>query len=169
MSNKIPFRTAYDHQHDRNLPFPDYTAPSGSRYKNEYEYEIDSYGRKVLKKTGVTDQYAQIQEELEETKIENILRKAAIGDYSNFRPDGIYADISTMPNNMIEARQAMQQLENTWRKLSSEIKAKYNNNIEEFIAQAGTEAWQRDMGLLKEVEKTIEEIAEVAEEVTQDE
>lgn len=70
---------------------------------------------------------------------------------------------------MIEARQAMQQLENTWAKLSSEIKQKYNNNIEEFIAQAGTEAWQRDMGLLKEVEKTVEEVAEVTKEEKQDE
>lgn len=43
MSSKIPFKTAFEGR-ERHV------APSGSRYKNEYEYEIDSYGRKVLKK-----------------------------------------------------------------------------------------------------------------------
>lgn len=160
--SKIPYRTAYEGR-ERHI------APSGSRYQNEYEYQIDSYGRKVLKKTGETDLYARIQEELEETKIENILRKAAIGDMSNFRPDGIYADLSKMPNNFIEARQAIQNLENEWRKLPMETKNHYNNSIDEFIAQAGTEAWQVDMGLLKKNVEAIEEVAEKVEEVTEGE
>ena len=43
---------------------------------------------------------------------------------------------------------AMNELNNTWRKLPNTIKAKYDMNIDRFMAQAGTEAWLIDMGML---------------------
>lgn len=123
-----------------------------------YEYKIDKFGRKKLEKTGETNLYAKIQESLEETKIENILKRAAIGDMTVFRPDGIYADLTEMPSNLIEARQAMQNLENLWRDLDNEIKRKYHFDVEEFIGASGSDSWLRDMGLLQE--KTPETPAE---------
>ena len=123
---------------------------------DEYEYEVDKYGRKVLVKIREVDQYAIIQESLEETKIENMLARAMGGDPTVFKPDGIYADVSTMPTNMIEARQQIQKLENLWAQVPIDIKAKYNNSVEDFISQAGTENWLKDMNLLPE-EKLIEQ------------
>lgn len=146
MPSKIPFRTAYSGQIKK-------TAPNGNRYQNNYAYEIDNYGRKVLVKTGETDLYAKIQESLEETKIENILQRVAIGDNSVLRPDGIYADVSEVPTNLVEAMQQIQMLNNEWNKLDNETKRKYNFSVEEFVAAAGTEDWQRDMGLLKDETK----------------
>lgn len=143
MANKIPFRTAYSGQIKKHLS-------SGNPIQNEYSYTINSYGRKVLEKSGETDLYAKIQESLEETKIENILKRAAIGDTSVLRPDGIYADLTEMPNNLIEARAAIQNLENTWANLPQEMKAKYNNSVEDFIAASNTKQWAIDMGLIKE-------------------
>lgn len=148
-ASKTAFRTAYNHDHERNVPFPEYATPSGRRMQDEYGYEIDKFGRKVLVKTGETDLYAKIQEELEETKIENILKRVAIGDTSVLRPDGIYADLTEMPGNLLEARQMMQELENTWNGLPNEIKKKYNYDVEQYIAAAGKEDWLRDMGLLE--------------------
>lgn len=124
-----------------------HTEP-GKRMQDEYGYEIDKFGRKVLVKTGETDLFAKIQEDLEECKIENILARVAIGDDSVLRPDGIYADLTELPNNLLEARQMMQELENTWNSLSNEIKKKYNYDVEQYIAAAGKEDWLRDMGLL---------------------
>lgn len=146
MPSKIPFRTAYSGQIRT-------TAPNGCRYQNEYAYEIDNYGRKVLTKTGETDLYAKIQESLEETKIENILQRVAIGDTSVLRPDGIYADVSEVPTNLVESMQQIQMLENEWNKLDNETKRKYNFSVEEFVAAAGKEDWLRDMGLLNEKPK----------------
>lgn len=140
---KASFKTPYG-EHEK------VSAPSGSRIENIYSYVIDSFGRKILKKTGETDIYAKIQESLEETKIENILKRATLGDTSMLRPDGIYADVADMPSNLLEARQAMQKLENTWNSLDNEIKKKYNYNLDEFIGKAGQENWLRDMGLLNE-------------------
>lgn len=148
-TNKTTFKTAYNHDNGHDLPFPPYATPSGKRMQDEYGYEIDKFGRKVLVKTGETDLYAKIQEELEETKIENILKRVAIGDTSVLRPDGIYADLTEMPGSLLEARQMMQELENTWNGLPNEIKKKYNYDVEQYIAAAGKEDWLRDMGLLE--------------------
>lgn len=157
MANKILFRTAYaDH-----IRVP---VESGTRLENEYGYEIDSYGRKVLVKTGETDLYAKIQLSLEETKIENILARCTAGDTSMLRPDGIYADLTEMPNNLIEARQAMQKLENTWNGLGADLKNKYGNSLDTFIAEAGKEGWLRDMGLLPAEAKAVAEAEAVAKE-----
>lgn len=143
MEKAIKFRTAYSGQVVSN-------APTGRPMQDVYEYKIDKYGRKKLEKTGETNLYAKIQESLEETKIENILKRAAIGDMSNFRPDGIYADLTEMPSNLIEARQAMQNLENVWKDLDNEIKRKYHFDVEEFIGASGSDGWLRDMGLLQD-------------------
>lgn len=142
MSKRI-FRSAYDYEATLD------PTPNGSPIENEWGYEINNYGQKVLVKTGETNVYAKIQESLEETKIENILARAAMGDNSVFRPEGIYADLTEMPSNLLEARQAMQKLENTWNELPNEIKQKYNYDVDQFIGQSGSEEWLIDMGLLK--------------------
>lgn len=78
------------------------------------------------------------------------------------RPDGIYADLTSMPSNLLEARQAMQQLENTWNGLDNEIKKKYNYDLDQFIGQSGTDSWLRNMGLLQEDQQSpiVKETAE---------
>ena len=163
MSTKTIFKTPYGERE------PYYTEP-GNGVLETYAYEIDKFGRKVLVKTGEENLYEKIQESLEETKIENILKRASIGDMSNLRPDGIYADLTEMPNNMIEARQAIQKMENVWADLPNEIKAKYNYDVGEFVAASGSEKWLRDLGLLKETnEETITEETKEVKEETQNE
>lgn len=146
MPTKAPFRTAYSGQVRKE-------TETGGPMQNEYGYEVDKFGRKILVKTGETNLYAKIQESLEETKIENIIARVTTGDTSMLRPDGIYADLSEVPNNLIEARQQMQKLENVWGSLPRDIKEKYNFNVEEFIGAAGSDGWLRDMGLLETKEE----------------
>lgn len=146
MQSKQIFKTPYT---GRERQFTE----TGSPIANTYEHKIDEFGRKKLVITGQINVYERIQEQLEETKIENIMARAIAGDTSMLRPDGIYADLTEMPNNLIEARQAIQNLENVWNKLSRDIKEKYNYNVEEFIAKSGTETWLKDMGLYKSESK----------------
>ena len=149
MATKIPFKTAYS---EKERVY----APVGSRTRPIYEYVIDNRGRKKLEITGEENIYEQIQEQLEDCKIENILARVALGDMSNFRPDGIYQDISELPNNLIEARQEMQKVENLWKGLSSEIKAKYNWDVNQYMADIGKEAWLIDSGFIQpKVDETI--------------
>lgn len=137
------FRTAYSTSIRIN-------CPSGSEMQNEYAYEINGKGQKQLVKTGETNRYQKIQEALEETKIENILKRVAAGDTSDFRPEGIYEDVSKIPNNLIEARKEMQKIENLWNRLDNEIKAKYNWSVDEFMAETGKAQWLVDAGFVTE-------------------
>lgn len=139
---KIPkFLTAYGNRKQV------YT-PSGEKMEFTYGYEINKRGQKVLMINGETDVYAKVQEELEDARIENILARVAAGDNTVFRPEGIYADITEAPKNLIEARRMMQALENTWGGLPQELREKYDNDVEVFIGASGSETWLRDMGLI---------------------
>ena len=153
-ANKIPFKTAYGEREHHYIP-------TGNGTEEIWEYEINKYGQKVLVKTGEYSLYNQIQESLEETKIENILKRVAAGDDSVMRPDGIYGDITEAPKNLIEARQQMQKLENLWNGLDNEIKKKYDFDVEKFIGSSGSESWLKDMGLLPVTENESPAAAEV--------
>lgn len=139
MSKEV-FQSAYSSHVQTN-------SPAGEEVEKTYSYVINSKGAKELQATGTRNTREEIQADLEETKIENILARVAIGDMTDFRPDGIYADATQVPNNMIEALNAMNNLANTWKDVPNEIKAKYNNDLNQFIAASGTEAWCIDMGI----------------------
>lgn len=137
------YRTAYSEQKKSH-------TPTGKMLEPTYGYEVNKQGQKILVCTGQTNVWEKIQESLEESKIENILKRVAAGDNSVFRPDAIYQDLTIMPKNLIEAKQMMQQLENTWNGLPTDIKNKYDNDLELFIAKAGSEKWMKDMGIIQE-------------------
>ena len=80
------------------------------------------------------------------------------GDTSGLNANGTYMDTTQIPNNLIEARQAIQNLENVWTELNQELKNKYHNSVEEFVGASGSERWLRDMGLLTDT--PIQEINE---------
>lgn len=141
MQNKLLFKTPYG---ERERAF----IESGTGIENEYSYKVDTYGRKILECTGQKNLYQEIQMSLEETKIENILNRAMAGDTSGLSANGTYMDTTQIPNNLIEARQAIQNLENMWASLSQDIKNKYHNDVEEFVGASGSDGWLRDMGLL---------------------
>lgn len=159
MNKAIPFRTAYSGQ-------VRHTCPVGSKTKKTYAYEINEKGQKELKENGTINVYEEIQAQLEETKIENVLKRVAAGDMSDFRPTGIYQDITEIPNNLIEAKKEMQKLENVWNELDKETKAKYNWSVEEFIGKAGEKSWLEDLGFInKEAdEPTLNNAAQTTEE-----
>ena len=115
---KIPFRTAYGEKKD-------YVTPSGTGIIDEYGYEYTKDNRKELVKTGETDLYKQIQSHHESTKIENILARVAVGDMSDFRANGIFADTTGLPTNLIDAQKNIQKVENFWNMQPREVKEKY--------------------------------------------
>lgn len=153
--NKIPFKTAYGER-------VRHYVPTGDGMQDLYEYQIDKFGQKVLVCVGQTNLYEKIQESLEETKIENILNRVAMGDQTVMRPDGIYSDLTEAPKSLIEAMQQMQKLENLWNNLPIDTKRYYGMSLESFIAQSGSEKWLKDMGLLetKEIEVSTQPINE---------
>lgn len=94
----------------------------------------------------------KIQAYLEETKIENILARCIeTGDMSALeKVQGTYADISEIPTSMIDAQNKIKEAEKNFNALPLEIRSKFENNFNKYLAEFGTESWLETMGFSKE-------------------
>lgn len=137
------FRSAYSGQVRR-------TSLTGNGHEPEYEYKVTDEGRELVK-TGETDVYALIQSRLDETKIENIIKRAtydpaALGD-QNWQASGTMTDISDAPTNYHEWYGRIKEAEAEFERLPVEVKAKWGHDVEAYIMAYGTKEWADKMGI----------------------
>lgn len=126
---------------------------TGTGKEPEYSYRIDENGIKTLEKTGEVDVYAQIQTYLEETKIENIIKRAtydpaAIGSQEWMNSETI--DISDAPSNYHEWKRMVNDAEKSFNALPAELKAKFDNSVEKYVNEYGSESWAEKLGWKKQ-------------------
>lgn len=145
-----------------------YYAPIGTHFLNEYQEEIVK-GKKELVKIGEKDVYAMIQEDLEGTKIENILHAVAMGDLSALQQrETTYADATTMPKTLMEAQNLVLKMKGEFEILPLEVRKLFDNSPEKYVDEMGTELFNEKMkpyndkisaiaeaGSLKEYEKKV--------------
>ena len=111
-------------------------------------------GKRTLKKDKAVAIYDLIQSNREECEIERIIQRAVEGDYNALnQANGIYTDITGAPESIAQAQQWIIDIKNKWNELPSEIKAKFNNNVEEYTAQFGTEKWADKVGYTEALQK----------------
>lgn len=145
-----------------------YYAPIGTHFLNVYQEEIVK-GKKELVKTGETNVYERIQEDLEGTKIENILHAVAMGDLSALKQrDTVYADATTMPKTLMEAQNLVVKMKYEFEQMPLEVRKQFDYSAEKYVDEMGTEAFMEKMapynkrlaeieeaGSLKEYEKKV--------------
>lgn len=125
---------------------------AGKKVRLTFRWAYDEKGNKSLVQDEEIDRDAEIQSYLEETKIENIINRAAF-DPSIVQKLGAKLndeepqDFTTMPSTLAEAQNMMIQAENTWNKLPREIREKFDNDVDKFIARFGTADWIEALGL----------------------
>lgn len=136
---------------------------AGKKVRLTFRWTYDDKGNKNLVQDEEIDRDAEIQSYLEETKIENIINRAAFDpsvmqrlgtQLNNEEPK----DFTNMPKTLAEAQNIMIQAENTWNKLPREIKQKFDNDVDKFIAGFGGADWMEALGLNQEPivdEKTV--------------
>lgn len=125
-------------------------APTGRKFANEYAMQINEKGHKTLQKVGETNVYEKIQAGLEDTLIENILTRAAMGDSKALnRIQGNYLDCTEMPETLADAQNRILLLKSDFDKLPVELRREYNFSAEEFVADVGSTKWNKLMGLTK--------------------
>lgn len=101
-----------------------------------YRTSINDDGRKVLVETGEENLYDKIQEHTEECKIYNILKRYYAGDLSALNAhQGIYADITGMPTNLIDAQKKTMEVQDTFMKLPAELRAEFGSDPNVFMAE----------------------------------
>lgn len=139
---------------------------AGESVRRTYLWERNEKGEKVLRLDQTIDQQAEIDSYLEETKLENIIRRASIDPNiaERIAPDlgGGIQDFTEAPHTLAELQNIMIRAEQIWDEVPKETKLKFDNNVDEFIASFGTVEWAKNLGIYKE-EKTEVKAAETAE------
>lgn len=135
-------------------------CPEGSRYENVYQEEINKKtGRKELVKVGETCVYDLIQEDLEQSKIENIIHKLAMGDMSVLREAKLtYVDENDFPKNLMEAQNVVIKAKQEFDNFPTELKEKFNNSAEQYISEMGTEEFNKKLAPFNEEMEKLSEM-----------
>ena len=140
---------------------------AGENVRRTYLWERNEKGEKVLKLDQTIDQQAEIDSYLEETKLENIIRRASIDPdiAARIKPDigGGIQDFTEAPQTLAELQSIMLRAGQIWEEVPKEIKLTLDNDVDKFIASYGTIEWAKNLGILEEKPK-VEPKAEEAEE-----
>lgn len=127
---------------------------AGESARRTYLWERNEKGEKVLKLDQIIDQQAEIDSYLEETKLENIIRRASIDPdiASRIAPDlsSEIQDFTEAPHTLAELQNIMIRAEQIWDEVPKEIKLKFDNDVDKFIASFGTVEWAKNLGIYKE-------------------
>lgn len=131
---------------------------TGTPFDKTYTMVLDKAGHKHLKCTGETNRYEKIQSHLDECLVENIIAKATMDPSILNKRQGLYFDSTSMPRTLAEAQNAILALNQEFEKLPAEMKQKFNNSPEQYIAEYGSKQWGDKLGLINEkVEEKKEE------------
>lgn len=111
-----------------------------SHVRGVYGFKKNAEGKEELCKIGETNIYNEIQANRQGTEICDILRSLSRGDTSVLGQqsacdvDAAVRDMTKVPKNLIEAFSIAQNAQNTFNSLPAEVRKKYNNNIQNFLA-----------------------------------
>lgn len=127
---------------------------AGESVRRTYLWEHNEKGEKILKLDQIIDQQAEIDSYLEETKIENIIRRASIDPNiaARIAPNigGGIQDFTEMPHTLAELQNIMIRAEQIWDEVPKEIKYKFDNDVDKFVTSFGTVEWAKNLGIYKE-------------------
>lgn len=126
---------------------------AGEETRKTYRWAEDENGEKEL----IEDEEINIADEIEsyheETKISNIIKRATfdvnaanmlLGDSGNNN-----ADLTTMPENLMEAQNIIVKAKQAYANLTPKQKAEFDG-MADFMRSAGTEEWAEKLGYITE-------------------
>lgn len=141
-----------------------FVTEPGSRWYQKKHGEVQIDGTIVLVDDEVVDIQEKMNAEYPSTTIENILANSLPGtDYSD-QGSG-YVDYTKMPTTLAEFMQFQIDQRNRFDSLPAETRAKFDNDINKFLATAGSKEWMNKLGIVMEENKPVEPI--VKEEVSE--
>lgn len=139
-------------------------TPAGSRIEPEWAMRLDETGKEEFYIKNYTNTWEKIQSYKEECLIENILAACLdTGDMSLLeKAQGTFMDMTSFPATIYDAHKQIKEAEKTFEQLPIEIRKKYNNNFNEFMADFGSENWMKNLQIkekeeIKETENQVKE------------
>lgn len=115
-------------------PRPVEVNPSGDSVVQEYELEFSPQGVPHLVPTGSYDLYDVIQSFRDECDLGKIFQRYANGDVMALnKRQGVYGDISDMPQDIFAASKLLERVEVIYNGLSEDLRARVGS-FENFLA-----------------------------------
>lgn len=134
------FRTQYD-------PPVRFIQEPGSPIKTLYSPKFDDNGVMYLVESGKANLYQEIQSHADSVDIHVLLQRYAQGDTGVLaRVQGAYGDFTQMPHTFAEALNTMIAAEQYFMGLPKDVRAKFNNSFQQFIAKMDNPSWASDVG-----------------------
>lgn len=125
-----------------------FSSPTGEKTQLEHTAHIGKDGRRKLIADNPRPIYEMIQAHREECEIERIVKRALNGDVNALSAiEGQYLDLTGAPKSLADAQQIIINAKRDFDKLDAETKKKFDNNVEIFIAEAGSKDWCDKLGL----------------------
>lgn len=120
-------------------------TPAGNKFLTTYTLSTLE-GREKLERTGKNNIYDIIQSDLEDSKIENVIKKVMMGDLSVLRQsEPQYVDASTMPNDMMTIQNIIVKTKQEFEKMPEEVKKLFNYSAEQYVNEMGTKDFMEKM------------------------
>lgn len=120
---------------------------SGEKLEEVLAMKLDEKGNEEFYVSGLHDTYAEIQAYADEVNLERIIdRCLETGDLNILNQvKKEYIDITEMPKNLIDAKNKINAAETEFYNLPLEIREKYDNNFNKYLADVGSEEWIQNM------------------------
>lgn len=122
-----------------------FVSENGSPVLDQYEYGIDKQGRKILRLKEEKDKvYEKIQSFREQTDINNIMARFALGDENVLNVNkGFYIDATVLPSNIFEVYDAGLKAEQYFDGLPVDLKELFNNSYTSFMLADEKEFYEK--------------------------
>lgn len=129
----------------------------GSGIKILYCGEYDKSGAFHIVEKGKDNLYAYIQSFKDSCDIYAILKRFENGDVTALnQAQGMYGDFSQMPKSYAEMLNAIYNAETWFKGLSKDVRAKFDNDPQKFIASMDSPDFLRMVGLVTDVQENLE-------------
>lgn len=156
-AKKMTFITKYGEKKE-------FVTPSGDKIQMEHTPHMGKDGRRRLVKDNPKPIYEMIQAHRESCEIERVVKRAMNGDTSVLNAiEGQYIDITGAPKSLAEAQQIIINAKRDFELLDVETRKKFDNNVEVFIAEAGSKEWCDKLGITDRLEREAKAKADAAE------
>lgn len=130
----IKCRTIYDRQR--------IYSNGGNPIHVLYGAIVDKQGNISLERKGSENLYDYIQSFADSTDINILISKFCNGDEQALKQRvGAYMDITNMPTNFAEVLETVKKGEELFYNLPLEVRNRFNNNLNQFIADIGSNSW----------------------------
>lgn len=128
----------------------------GSPFRVLYKPVVDKKGNIELEECGKENTQEIIQSYAESCDIQLILQNAMMGDVSGLQKvQGFYGDFTQMPKTYAEMLQLQIDAQNAFNALPTDIKKKFDNDVNKFLMSAGEKDWLEKLSINPALENNV--------------